>query len=525
MEGVFLSAQIHALRKLILHQKCIGVGTPVRNGMGLVFRSGMLVICARPDSPSLWFADETAASEPVSPVWSQHLRGARVDQLVQQGSDRVMEVHFKSELLYGSSNTRLILEATGRNANIILAREDDGRILACERKITSKESRFRVIAPGQVYKPPPLSGFSPGQWKDNPELERALKVSPSPRTLYTLLEGVGPVTAASILQEACERNEPVMKVVEELERVLIKEEFEPWKGTLGCLPMKLGPGEPMADPLKACSGEKGESIRNHRLETLQGTLRRRISQLRDRVERVESAMAELVTPEEYRTWGNLLLAREDGGRKGFDSLRLRDWEGVWHLIPLKRARSLRSNAQRFFRKAGNSERERSNLKRRLQNTLSRLTELEEILDRSGDMDLEELNSILKEFDGVSGEKRHDGRSVPFRTLGEGWRCFRGRNARENDFLTFKIGRRGDIWFHARGVPGAHVLLKMDGRGQNPPASVMREAAAEAARGSGVPSGVVPVDYTEVQYVSRVRNGKPGQVVYKREKTIFVDLDS
>ena len=87
-----------------------------------------------------------------------------------------------------------------------------------------------------------------------------------------------------------------------------------------------------------------------------------------------------------------------------------------------------------------------------------------------------------------------------------------------------IGKRGDYWFHARGIPGAHVVLKLDGRVDNPSAEVILEAAVAAARGSGVSSGVVPVDYTRVQYVSRIRKGKPGQVIYKREKTIFVDLD-
>ena len=69
-----------------------------------------------------------------------------------------------------------------------------------------------------------------------------------------------------------------------------------------------------------------------------------------------------------------------------------------------------------------------------------------------------------------------------------------------------------------------MVLKLDGKTDNPPGEIILEAAVEAARRCGASSGVIPVDYTRVQYVNRIRKGKPGQVVYTREKTVFVDLD-
>ncbi|OPL17848.1 MAG: hypothetical protein AVO35_08190 [Candidatus Aegiribacteria sp. MLS_C] len=523
MEGVYLSCIVPLVSRLVRGEVCLEVDRPVRDGIGLVFRGGTLTLCASPDSPGLIWGERTGMSEPLGNVWADNLRGAVVEEVVQQGFDRVLELRFGTRLLYGAVDTRLIFEATGRNSNIILVRSDDCRVIACTRRVTGDMSRYRTVVPGSRYVPPPPSGLPPGSWASSPELAADLASGASFRLLCRRLEGVGPVTARAILREAGSRGVPVADALASLEKDLLEGRFSPWLGPEGPLPVRLGPGGPLEDPLSHQGPGRVRGIREEKLETWRGILNTRLSRLRSRRDRIRNALDRLVPPEDYRIWGSLLLSLEDSGRKGLEEIRLTDWEGREHTIPLKPCRSLKANASRFFRKASNSTLERQSLESRLNETLAAIDDLESSIGSSGSLGIAELDLKLEGQRRSAVNNGKNGIEPLPRELSEGWRCFVGRNARQNEVVTFRIGKRGDIWLHARGIPGAHVVLKLDGRGENPPAGVIREAAALAASGSGVSTGVIPVDYTRVQYVNRVRNGRTGQVTYSREKTIFIDL--
>lgn len=96
----------------------------------------------------------------------------------------------------------------------------------------------------------------------------------------------------------------------------------------------------------------------------------------------------------------------------------------------------------------------------------------------------------------------------------------GKNSLQNEEVTFHLASPNDVWLHARGVPGAHVIVKSGGRPV--PESTLREAAALAAYYSQArEQGTAPVDHTEVRYVRHMRGGGPGMVIYEREKTLYV----
>jgi len=525
VDGVFLSALVPPLRENILGHKCRGIDCPSRDGYALHFDSGVLVLNARPDSPGLMWSGSVSTTELPAPVWSHHLSGAEVIDLVQPGADRILHICFKSGLLYGSSDVTLVFEITGRNANVILMRNKDKRILACHRKVTSANSRYRTVAPGQVYVPPPASGLPPGSWGSSSDLQNSINDGiQSPAVLYKLLEGVGPVTARAILRHAEINEISIIETVTWLENALLEENFSPWLGSDGPLPIELGTGKPIENPLSERMEGELTDIREDRLETWMTILRRRLSFLCRKLDSVRAALDGVVSPDIYRTWGNLLLSAENNSEKGLSEIVLTDWDGQEHTIPLKPSRSLKMNARTFFRKAANTGIEVNSLKERERHTRDEINSLETSLSEAPDLDADELDSLLRDHRKKESDKEEQRRLPGVKILSDGWRCIAGRNARENDEVTFKIGKRGDFWFHARGIPGSHVILKLDGRKENPPENILLEASIEAAKGSGVSSGVIPVDYTRVQYVTRMRKGKPGQVVYTREKTVFVDLD-
>jgi predicted ribosome quality control (RQC) complex YloA/Tae2 family protein len=102
----------------------------------------------------------------------------------------------------------------------------------------------------------------------------------------------------------------------------------------------------------------------------------------------------------------------------------------------------------------------------------------------------------------------------------GWRVRVGRSARENDYLTFEVASPDDLWLHARGMPGAHVIVTGP-RGAPPEQAITAAAAIAAFYSAGRESAKVPVDVTARKHVRRIRGGRPGQVHYSQERTVLV----
>lgn len=122
--------------------------------------------------------------------------------------------------------------------------------------------------------------------------------------------------------------------------------------------------------------------------------------------------------------------------------------------------------------------------------------------------------------------RMKGRTGPFRRFvsADGLPIFVGRNARENEELTFGLARSHDLWFHARGMPGSHVVLRLE-KGAAPPAETLRDAATLALLYSDLKkSGKGDVIYTTRSYVRKVKSRTPGTVTVMQEKTLFVELE-
>ena len=120
-------------------------------------------------------------------------------------------------------------------------------------------------------------------------------------------------------------------------------------------------------------------------------------------------------------------------------------------------------------------------------------------------------------------KRVDGDIHPrrYRTR-DGWLVLVGRNNTENDKLT-KNSAKDDIFLHAQGCPGSHVILKRDGRADPPSRSTLKEAASLAAYWSKARgSKSVSVNYTEIRYVHKPRGAPAGLVTIQNEKNLMVE---
>lgn len=235
--------------------------------------------------------------------------------------------------------------------------------------------------------------------------------------------------------------------------------------------------------------------------------------------------------DQYEIWGHLLMASEAGAAAGRKTVTLPNLfaDGEPVVIPLDEALSGLENANRLYDRARRSRRAREEAERRVEAAGEWARETDHLLEELRKIeDGRQLKTFLKNHETVIGRIRGgSGKAqsgVPFRTyvLESGHVVWVGRNARQNDVLTFKHASKHDLWLHARGVAGSHTVLRRNDKTRMPPPFVVEQAASIAAFHSKARgSALVPVIVTERKYVRSPRNAHPGSVLVDREEVLLV----
>jgi len=198
-------------------------------------------------------------------------------------------------------------------------------------------------------------------------------------------------------------------------------------------------------------------------------------------------------------------------------------------IKLNPHKSISENAQIYFNKYKDKNKMRLTQNIRedtLEDELNLISDLENKITNSGNLaGLRKIHSKLIELNLIQEASSSSRPVMPFKhlLLGKKWDVYIGKSGENNDALTFKFAKKYDYWFHAQGVPGSHVILRNPHGDQTPPKRIIEQAAGIAAASSKAKhSSTVPVIYTQVRYVSRIRNAPKGTVNVRNEKTIFVE---
>jgi|GEM_PF-715441 len=238
--------------------------------------------------------------------------------------------------------------------------------------------------------------------------------------------------------------------------------------------------------------------------------------------------------EHYRHYGDLLVANLYRIKPGSKSVELEDWQTAEQVcIELDPTRTPAAGAQRFFNLYKKAQRGIAEVEKRikiLDGELSWLREqlwLAETAEHESDL-LPDLKALEPEVDKSKGRKdkqaaRGGRKRADFKPVLEidGCRYYAGRNARQNDAMTFQLARRGDYWFHANDVPGAHVILRK-AEGEVSEIDLHRGALLAAWFSFARDSSKVPVDCADVAHVKRIPGGGPGRVSYTHQKTLLVN---
>ncbi len=250
-----------------------------------------------------------------------------------------------------------------------------------------------------------------------------------------------------------------------------------------------------------------------------------IRRCRKKLQQISIGRAEAEKADRYRYEGELLKGNLHRVRTGMTEVKILDPahpEQGEIILSLDPAHSPSENLERFFKKYKKAQGAQTALQAQMVKTKKELDELE----RNRTI-LLEGGTIAIEGKAPAPTRREKGKRAgpPSFLSADGWTAIVGRNHRENEEITFRIARGNDLWFHARGVPGSHLIVRME-RGKEIPYQTLLDAATLALHFSDArKEGKGDVVYTYRKYIQKPKRAKPGAVLVSQEKNIYIEIES
>ena len=267
-----------------------------------------------------------------------------------------------------------------------------------------------------------------------------------------------------------------------------------------------------------------------RRQSLKPKIERIISKYESTVEQLKQADKGLKRAEKYEKYGDILMAHAHEKNEFNESVTFPDLYNQNEMVEIsvKPNKSLAENAQYYYEKSNKSKRNVEESKRRLGEIKIKLKELKELRESLSEVDkIYEFRDWYKEYEDdllKAGVLKADTKkkTPPYRILEiDGYQVWVGKNAKSNDQLTTDAHKE-DIWIHARGVSGSHVVIRMDNHKEMPPKKTLLKAASVAAWNSKARgSGLAPVIITKRKYVVKPKGAPTGSVRVNREEVEMV----
>ncbi|MCC7208855.1 MAG: NFACT family protein [Anaerolineae bacterium] len=511
-----------------------------------------LLVSAHPQEARLHLAPDRLRRgvehpSPLGLLMRRHLEGAFLRKVSQPPWERVAHLEFDGP----EGPITLIAETMDRRSNILLVR--DGKILDCVRRVGPDENRVRVSLPGHEYAPPP-----PQPLKRPPTkltlalLADMLDGNPEKvawRLLTEQLLGFSPMLAREAIYRAAQRLEGVraadvsaralLDVIAGLTDQLMHGQFEPGVAEENGLVRAYAAYEithlPGWRPTEGISAAlvafHGAPVGAEAYEAAKAPVRAQIDEASERVtRRLESLRRQASDESErerLRQSGELILAYQYQVKPRQTELVAQyDFDAPPLTIALDPSLTAVENARAYFERYDKAKRAAAGVPSLIQaaeNELAFLKQLSTDLTLAANWpEIAEVQETLQAngyWRGPRAAGPRGGKSAPLKvTTPEGIVIWVGRNSRQNDEVTFSKGRPEDLWLHARGVPGAHVVIKSGGR-RVPGAVIDRAAGLAAYYSAARGEGRALVDVTERRYVRKIKGGKPGMVTYRNESPV------
>ncbi|HGY9790239.1 TPA: Rqc2 family fibronectin-binding protein PavA [Streptococcus pneumoniae] len=539
-DGFFLHHIVEELRNELVNGRIQKINQPFEQELVLQIRSNRqshrLLLSAHPVFGRIQLT-QTTFENPAQPstfimVLRKYLQGALIESIEQVENDRIVEMTVSNKNEIGDHiQATLIIEIMGKHSNILLVDKSSHKILEVIKHVGFSQNSYRTLLPGSTYiAPPSTESLNPFTIKDEKLFEILQTQELTAKNLQSLFQGLGRDTA------------------NELERILVSEKLSAFRNffnqeTKPCLtetsfspvPFANQVGEPFAnlsDLLDTYYKDKAERDRvKQQASELIRRVENELQKNRHKLKKQEKELLATDNAEEFRQKGELLTTFLHQVPNDQDQVILDNYyTNQPIMIALDKALTPNQNAQRYFKryqKLKEAVKYLTDLIEETKATILYLESVETVLNQAG---LEEIAEIREELIQTGFIRRRQREKIQKRKKLEQYLAsdgktiiYVGRNNLQNEELTFKMARKEELWFHAKDIPGSHVVIS----GNLDPSDAVKTDAAELAAyfSQGRLSNLVQVDMIEVKKLNKPTGGKPGFVTYTGQKTLRVTPDS
>lgn len=460
-------------------------------------------------------------------IMRKYLQGAVIETIQQIENDRILEIIVSNKNEIGDHiKATLVVEIMGKHSNIILIDKNEHKIIESIKHVGFSQNSYRTILPGSTYiAPPKTKAINPFDISDQTLFELLQTNDLSPKNLQQLFQGLGRDTALELSH--CLKDNKLNDF-----RQFFSREYYPSLTEKSFSAVQFSSShetfQSLGQLLDYYYQEKAEKDRI--AQQASDLIRRVQSELEKNIKKLAKQQDELLATEnaeEFRQKGELLTTYLSMVPNNQDIVVLDNYYTNQTIeISLDRALTPNQNAQRYFKKYQKLKEAVKHLKGIISDTKNTITYLESVETSLNHASMEDINDIREELveTGFIKRRAHDKqhkRKKPEQYLASDGKTIImvGRNNLQNDELTFKMARKGELWFHAKDIPGSHVLIRDN---LNPSDEVKTDAAELAAYYSKARlSNLVQVDMIEAKKLNKPSGTKPGFVTYTGQKTLRV----
>lgn len=568
-DGVTIANVVSELKKELIGGRLYKIAQPENDELLLTVKTPegqkRLFISAGASLPLIYLTESNKPSPMTAPSFCmllrKHLQNGRIINITQPGLERI--VHIEIEHLDEMGDLRhktLIVEIMGKHSNIIFCNEDK-LIIDSIKHISAAVSSVREVLPGKPYFVAHTQDKLDALHTEYSAFHDTVsgKAQPVFKALYGSFTGISPILAQELCYEAHIDGEQSTAALDDtsyhtlyaafakLVQRIQDDSFAPCIAYTGSQPVEFAavpltmyasgadkcvPFESMSALLENYYAEKNALTR---IRQKSSDLRRIVQTALERnVKKYDLQLRQMQDTEKretYRIYGELLNTYGYSAQPGAKSLEaVNYYTNETVTIPLDPTLTATENAKKYFDKYGKMKRTYealSELTREVKDEIDHLESISTALDIAlKEEDLTEIKEELTESGYIrrkGGGKKAKITSKPFHYISsDGFHIYVGKNNYQNDELTFKFATGNDWWFHAKGIPGSHVVVKMNGAEELPDRTFEEAGRLAAYYSKGRGQDKVEIDYIQKKHVKKPSGGKPGFVVYYTNYSLMAE---
>ncbi len=569
-DGITIAALTKECTEKIIGSRIYKIAQPEKDELILTLKAQTktyrLFLSANASLPLLYFCDENKQSPMTAPnfcmLLRKHIQNGRIVAVHQPSLERIVCIDIEHlDELGDLCQKTLIVELMGKHSNIIFC-DNNKKIIDSIKHISGIVSSVREVLPGREYFIPDTMEKKNPLETDYQEFETLFEKSTSVfKALYTSFTGFSPVISQEICYRAgVDSDLPANVLVDNQKKALyeafckiislIKDEsFSPCiyeKNGVPCefsvLPLQIYEGYDTKEfdsisTLLECYYSTKNKITRIRQKSLdlrkvvQNTLEKDIKKYDLQIKQ----MKDTEKREKYKVYGELIHTygySVPEGSKEFTANNYYTGEDI--VIPLDPTLTPSENAKKYFEKYNKMKRTYEALSELTIQTKEEIDHLETILSALDialleedlveiRLEMEQCGYLKKKYQSKANKKSKI-TSKPFHYLSsDGYSIYVGKNNFQNEELTFKLATGNDWWFHAKGTPGSHVIVKANNT--ELPDRTFEEAAKLAAYYSKAKDqDKVEIDYIQKKHIKKPAAAKPGFVIYHTNYSMMIDSD-